>query len=150
MVTFDLGLLADNAHVDPSGKLYVLGEFRYIFAPTVPARHGHFAVVARWFAETIEVQGKQNVVQLEIVELDGVPILPRSPKIPVNFVPVGPLERGKSQAQLILNLDGLILPKYGDYAIHFFVNDAYADKVNFHVAPRPGGTPPAAVPDAGE
>jgi len=150
MVTFDLGLLADNAHVDASGKLYVLGEFRYIFAATVPARHGHFAVVARWFAETVEVQGKQNLIELEMVEMDGVPILPRSPKIPINFIPVGPIERGKSQAQLILNLDGLILPKYGDYAIHFFVNETHAGRVNFHVAPPRTTNPPVAVPDAGE
>ena len=140
----NLGVLADSANVDANGKLYILGEFRYIMAAAVPAQHGRLAVVARFVADTVEVRGRENNIEVEMVDVDGQVAMPRSPKIPLKFSPVGPADRGKAQAQVILNMEGLLLPKYGDYAIHFIVNDRHTGKVVFHVTSAP---PPTLVPD---
>ncbi len=149
MIEFNLGLLADTAHVDSSGKLYVLGEFQYIMTAQVPARHGHLAVVARWLADIAEVRGKQNALEVEIVDGDGNPIMPRSPKLPLQFGAVGPAASGRAHSQLVLDLDGLVLPKYGAFAIHFIVNGTHNGKVSFHVAPIPSPPPPAQPPAIG-
>jgi hypothetical protein len=137
MIQFDVGLLADNAHVDGNGKLYVLGEFRYIFAASVPALHAQMAVVARWVAPTMEVKDKQHTIELEMVDQDGRGVLPRSPKIPLGFSEIGPVEYGQSQALLILQMAGLLLPKYGNFAINFIVNDVNNGSVRFHVLQAP-------------
>lgn len=130
---FDLGLMADNAHADQSGKLYILGEFKYIFAPKLPARHGRFTVVARWIAHTVEIKNKKNTFQIEIVDADGSPVIPRSPEMDLMFGPIGPAARGQSRAQLILAMEGFVAQKYGDYSIHFFVNGSHCGEVAFHV-----------------
>lgn len=137
MVDFNLGLLADNAHVDANGKLYILGEFRYVFAASVPARHGQFYVVARWEADTAELRGVDSALEIEIVDGDGQPIMPRSPQIPLTFGPIGEAARGRVQSQVILQMQGLVLPKYGDYVFHFFVNGVANGKVAFYVASPP-------------
>lgn len=137
MAQLDLGLVADNAHVNAAGKFYILGEFRYIFAPTVPVQLAHFTVALQWLADVVEVRNKANTIEIEVVDQDGKPILPRSPKLALQFGEVGPAARGRAQAQLVLNMNGLVLPAYGDYAIHFFLNEVSSGKVVFHVAPPP-------------
>lgn len=138
MIACDLGLLADHAHVDPSGKLYILGEFRYIYAPELPARHGHFSVVARWTADLVEVRDRENTIELEIVDEDGNPVVPRSKKLPLAFGPIGPAERGRAHAQAVIAMDGFVLTKYGDHVIHFIVNGTHNGRVRFHVLrPKP-------------
>lgn len=142
----DLGLLADDAIKDAGDKLYIFGEFRYIFAPGVPARQGRFAIVARFVADAVEVRDRESAVEIEIVDQDGnlAANLPRSPKIPLKFVPIGPANRAKQQAIIIVKLDGLILSQYGDHAIHFLVNGAHVGEgLHFHVVQLPagGGTP---------
>jgi hypothetical protein len=134
-VKLDLGLLADDAVQDVAGKLYILGEFRYIFAQQVPARHGRCAIAARFEAEAVEVRAMDKVfLEIEIVNADGEPTsMPRSPKIPLNFKNVGPAGRGLMHAPLIIKLDGLILGQYGDHRIHFFVNGTACGSVPFHV-----------------
>lgn len=147
MAEFSLGLLADNAHVDASGKLYVLGEFRYIFSSSVPVQYGHFAVVVRWLADLVEVRDQANTLEIEIVDEDAKIVVPRSPKMTIQFGEVGPAQRGRAQAQVVLNMNGLVLPHYGDYAIHFFLNGTSNGKVVFHVTQPP---PAPAAPNAGQ
>lgn len=145
MAEFNLGLLADNAHIDPSGKLYVLGEFRYIFSAQLPVQYPHFTVVLRWLAEIVEVRDQQNTIEIEIIDEDGKVIAPKSPKIPIQFGEVGPAARGRAQAQMVLNMNGLVLPHYGDYAIHFFLNGVSCGKVVFYVMQLPSASAPPNV-----
>lgn len=136
----DFGMLADNAHVDTAGKLYILGEFRYIRAASVPARHGRMFLVFRLVADAVEVRDTGTAeVELEVVDADGnrVGELPRSPKMQIRFVPVGPADRGKWWAQVTLELNGLVLPHFGDYGIHIFVNGRPVGRVAFHVQQLP-------------
>ena len=136
----DFGLLADNAHVDAAGKLYILGEFKYIYATTVPAVHQRMVLVFRVVADAIEVRDGTAQLQLEVVDADGRPVagLPRSAKMPIRFAPVGPADRGKWWAQVTLELNGVMLPHYGDYGLFIIVNDQNLGSVGFHVQPRPG------------
>ena len=133
MIKLDFALIADSAHVDKSGKFHIDGEFRYINSSTVPAQHPKCAVVARWIADLVEVRDRENTIEVEIVDEDANPITPRSPQRPLNFSAIGPARMGKAHAQLVLNIEGLILPKYGDYSIHFIVNGTHNGNVRFHV-----------------
>ena len=136
MIELDLGLIADNAHIDQSGKFYILGEFRYIFAQKLPVRYSQLAVVARWFADLVEVRKRKNVIEVEIVDEDGNAIMQKTPKLPLNFGPVGPAKRGKAYSQLVVSLDGIVFKKYGSYAIHFFINDSHSGHVSLYVTQR--------------
>ncbi|HEY6208331.1 MAG TPA: hypothetical protein VIW28_04705 [Gemmatimonadales bacterium] len=131
----DLGMLADNAHIDPTGKLYILGEFRYINAVALPALHGRMVLVFRLVADAIEVRDKGTAdLELEVVDQDGHPIgMPRSPKMPIRFAPVGPADRGKWWAQVTIELQGLLLTKVGDYRIFIIANGQNVGSVPFHV-----------------
>jgi hypothetical protein len=141
MINFTLGLLADNAHADQSGKLYVLGEFTVIVSPTLPARHPQFYVVARWVADIVDIRDTKPMFEIEIVDEDGRAITPRSPKLPLPFGPIGEMARGKAQAQVILQFNMLMFPKYGTYTIHFRVNDNPNGAVTLYVADRLPGPP---------
>lgn len=135
MIEFEFGLLADHAYVDKSGgsKFYILGEFRYINAPTVPAQHERCVVAARWTADLVEVRDRQNTIQIEIVDEDANLVLPRAEAMPLNFGPIGPAEQSKAHAQLVVNIEGLLLPKYGAYSIHFIINGTHNGSVGFYL-----------------
>ena len=137
MIELNLALLADNAHMDASGKLYILGEFRYIFAAQLPARHGQFSIVARWEASAAEVRGQENTLELEIVDADGRAIMPRSPKFPLAFGPIGDAGRGRVEARLIVGMQGMVLTNYGDHVFQFFVNGIANGTAKFYVASAP-------------
>ena len=140
-IELNLGLLADNAHIDDRGKLWILGEFRYIFTPTVPATYGKFALVARWIATVVELRGKESTFQIEFVDQDGNPVVPISPKFPLQFGPLGDAAPGKMQAQLVLEMGGVPLPKYGEYAFHLIVNGNHTGHVPLYVAVAPTAPP---------
>jgi hypothetical protein len=134
----ELGLLADDATKDQLEKLYIWGEFRYVFAAKLPAQHGHLAVVARLMASAPEVRDTECTLEFEIVDADGNRIVPRSPKLALGFKPIGPAGLGKVEAVVILKLNGMIITKYGDHAIHFWVNGVHVDgEIGFHVAQLP-------------
>lgn len=86
----DLGLVADSANIDAQGKLYILGEFKYLWAQTFPTVHPSLALVIRLSAPLVEVRGMKAKLQLEAVDEDGSPLLPKSPEMEINFAPVGP------------------------------------------------------------
>jgi len=148
-VELDLALLADDAKVDERGKLFIIGEFRYLTVTAIPARHGHLAVVARFIALVSEVRDRANFIQVALVDEDGGAIMPRSPKIPLAFGITGPADRGMAQAQLILALDGLEISKLGTHRMDFWVNDQFFRGPAFFVTEVPKPEPPKDKPVAG-
>jgi len=138
-----LGLVADTAHADAAGKLYILGEFRYLATAKVPAFHPQMALVLRIAAPAVEVPTGTAKLRLQFVDIDGHKVLPQNPpEMDIRFAPVGPAERGTVNAQVILTIGNLAIPVYGDYVIHVWVNNARLGEVKFHVLQLP--TPPAA------
>jgi hypothetical protein len=137
MIKFELGLLADHAQMSADGKLNILGEFEVIYSPQVPTRHGPFFVVVRWQADLSDVRDGNPMLQIEVVDEDGVPVVPKTAKLPLQFAQqIAP--KNKVRAQALLTFQFLELPKYGDYAIHFFINDQPTGSISFHLLAKPG------------
>jgi hypothetical protein len=142
-----LGLVSDAANVDATGKLYILGEFRYLFATSVPTFHPSMALVLRLVAPTVEVKSQKAKLRLQFVDGDGHDILPANPPaVDIVFGPIGPADRGVSNSQVVLNMGNLPIPRYGDYVIHVWVDERRIGEVRFHVAPPPSQAAPAAPP----
>src|ERR1043166_663183 len=137
MITLNLALMADKAHIDASGKLYVLGEFRYLTARKLPMQYSQMPVVARWEAPLVEVRDRQNMIQMEIVDQDAGVLIPRSPKMPIIFVPIGPAQPSAAQALVIMEMNGFPLTKYGPHVIHFYINEQHVGEITFHVTSAP-------------
>lgn len=107
----DLGLLADAATIDGSGKLNVLGVFDRINASEFPARHGRVSMVLRFTAALDEAGEHEVEIVLtgpdgdEVVRLDGT----------MQFGP-GPMHSGgEIRVPHVLNLDGLVFEQAGRY-----------------------------------
>lgn len=137
-----LGLLADAAHADQSGKLYILGEFRYIHALRVPAMHQKMVLVVRLVAPVVEVRGSTAQLRLEFTDADGQKVMPSPPVMSIRFAPIGPADRGMVRSQVMVEMGNVPLPHFGDYSIHVWVDGKRVGDVRYHVmkveAP-PGG-----------
>lgn len=139
----DFALLADYAYIEPAtSKFYILGEFRYIRARSLPIRHDRMVLAFRVTADVVELRGVEPTMQVEITDADGNAILPRSPEAPIKFGPVGSAAPGKYHAQVRLEIEGMVLPRWGDYSIHIFVNKSHVGAAYFTLSQLP--QPPAA------
>jgi hypothetical protein len=145
MLKFELGLIADNVHTDSTGKLNVLGEFQAIGARVAPAVHAQCCVVARWKADASDLRDGGSTLEVEIIDEDGTPVLPKSPPLPMQFGDFLNV-RGKKQAQVILQFQGLTLPRFGAYSVHFFIDGAPAGDVPFYLIQGTQGQPLNAQP----
>ena len=113
-----LAAVSDFAYADrATGKLYILGVVRYIWSSTVPARHDRLAVTFMLEEFTTNVAGASVEVRLHVQNSDGLDVVPPSPVIPLPFSPVGPAAVGRSASQFSAELNDLVLPQYGDYAV---------------------------------
>lgn len=129
----DLGLIADAASIDSQGKLYILGEFRYLWAKSFPTIHPKMALILRISAPLVEVRELKALMAIEAVDDDGSPLLPRVEGIEIQFAPVGPANRGMAHAQIVLDLNGIPIQKPGDFTFHLWVNNARVGEVGIHV-----------------
>lgn len=137
--------VCDYAYVGDGGKLYMLGEFRYIRSSKLPSRRRRIFVAFRVVAERAEVREGKAPIQLEMTDQDGNPILPRSPEIQIMFRPVGPAAPSMYLAQVVMELDQIQLPRYGDYSVHIFHRGVHLGRATFSVAqPVQSPSPPPA------
>ena len=127
----DFALLADYAYTDNHQKFFILGEFRYVHAPSVPYTHHRMVLAARILADATEVRDQQAQVQMELTDSDGNPVVPRSPEVALRFVPVGSARPAMWMALLTAEISGLQLPRWGDYSIHIFTNGIRLGDVSF-------------------
>jgi hypothetical protein len=136
MPEFLLGLVADAAQADNRGKLSVLGEFSYIFTPTLPAQHGSMAVVGRWEAEKAEL-AQEFILAVEILGPDGEVVLPKGDVGPLKWAAHGPAEPNKSRANAIFQIAGLVVRKEGGHVVRFYINGAPKGEARFYIAILP-------------
>jgi uncharacterized protein DUF6941 len=130
----DFGLLADFAYTDDRNKFYILGEFRYVFARQIPAVHKRMVVAMRITADVVELRGGEPLrLQIELTDADGNPVIPRSPAVPLGFIPLGQAAPSRHIALLTLEVENLVLPQYGDYSFHVLVNNNHLGTVPFTV-----------------
>lgn len=108
--------LCDAATVN-FGKLNLLGAFDTIRAATIPAVHPQCTIALRMRFTRIE-RGEHKVV-VSFIDMDGKNVVPPAQgPIQVNF----PDEQRSGSANLILNIQGLKLEKFGEYSIDLAVD----------------------------
>ena len=108
--------LCDAATAD-RGKLNILGAFDTIGAAKMPAVHPQCSVALRIRFDNIE-KGEHKV-SVNFVDADGRHIIPTANgTIRINF----PDEQRSSSANLILNIQGLKIEKYGEYSIDLAID----------------------------
>jgi len=108
--------LCDAATVE-GGKLNILGAFDTIMAVKTPVTHPHCTVALRFRFQSIE--GNAHKISVKFVDVDGEHVIPpANGVIKINFAN----EQRSGSANLVLNLQGLKLAKFGEYSIDLAVN----------------------------
>jgi hypothetical protein len=112
----ELLTICDHA-VDYGGKMCVLGMFEGLRAPSVPASHPHCTILAR--IRFYPTEAATHKVSISITDEDGKPIIqPLIKDVPVHF----PGEVRSMIFNMLFNINGLRLPKFGEYAVNLVVN----------------------------
>jgi len=109
--------LCDAATSDV-GKISILGAFDTIYAKQIPTMHPQCAIALRIRFESSE--GNEHDFSVKFVNEDGQHIFPpANGKININFPP----NQRSSSTNLIINIQGLKLEKYGEYAVDLTVDN---------------------------
>ena len=122
-----LGTVSDYAYSDSSGKLFILGEFRYIQVAEVPALQRRMFLTVRVAGHKTE--GHEHELKMDLTDADGTSILAKPIEGVVRFEDTGPGDVAKIQAQVIIEVTGTEFPNYGDYAFHVFVDKRHVGDV---------------------
>ena len=122
-----LGTVSDYAYSDSSGKLFILGEFRYIEVAEVPALQRRMFLTVRVAGHKTE--GHEHELKMDLTDADGTSILAKPIEGVVRFEDTGPGDVAKIQAQVIIEVTGTEFPNYGDYAFHVFVDKRHVGDV---------------------
>ncbi|MBL7131813.1 MAG: hypothetical protein ISS45_10530 [Candidatus Omnitrophica bacterium] len=120
-----------DAATASAGKLNMLGAFDTIWTKKTPAVHPQCSVALRIRFDSIE-RGEHKIA-VNFVDVDGRPLIPPAKGIiNVNF----PNEQRSDSANLILNIQGLKLEKYGEYSIDLAVDARQEASLPLYVRER--------------
>lgn len=113
------------------GKLGMLGAFDTIWTPKIPVVHPQCAIALRARFERIE-RGEHKVA-VHFVDSDGKSVIPAAQgAITINFDD----EQSSGAANLILNIQGLKLEKFGEYSIDLAIDGQQKASVPLFVKER--------------
>jgi len=117
-----------DAAADYQGRLSILGIFDTIYATTLPAVHLQCTVAVRIRFQKIE-EGKHTLT-LHVVDTDGKTVIP-----PLNGEFTIQLVGNDRQGaiNLVLNLQGLLFNRYGEYAVNLAVDNHHLGNVPFWI-----------------
>jgi uncharacterized protein DUF6941 len=119
-------LLCDAA-TDSHGKLNLLGAFDSFFVGEVPATHPHCAVVLRLRFDRTE-QG-EHAITLHLIDADGQHLMqPLEGRLRV-----GNASNATATSNLILNMQGLKLTKFGELAFHLQIDGKPAASLPLYI-----------------
>lgn len=119
MVEVKLQALADLALISQEGKLSIIGIFSLIRSTTVPAQHPQMYIVVMLEADSLDA-GKDYPFSIELIDPDGKNIIhPLSGTI--KFAKPAPGE--KAAANILLGLNNINFPVFGDYAVKIRLNN---------------------------
>lgn len=122
--------LCDAATNDAGGKLNILGSFDRLMARQEPITHAQCAVAIKLRFERVE-EG-QKLLRIQLVDSDGKSVMPTiDAATQVNFKDESPT----ATASVVLNIQGLKLPRFGEYAIHLAVDGRHEASIPLFVAP---------------
>jgi hypothetical protein len=119
-------LLCDAA-TDSQGKLNLLGAFDSFFVNEVPAVHPHCAVVLRLRVDRSE-QG-EHTITLHLIDEDGKHVMqPLEGRLRVQAA-----QSQTATSNLILNMQGLKLPRFGELAFHLHIDGKPAGSLPLYI-----------------
>ncbi len=124
----DLALLADAATLDATGKLSILGVFDRITAVQFPVQHGRIALVLRFTAGTSEI-GTHDM-EIRLSDPDGAELLKLNGEMRLG---AGPSGLGPIRLPHILNLDGLVFARSGQYSFDIKVDGEHQRSISLFV-----------------
>jgi hypothetical protein len=110
--------LADAANTSEDGKVNLLGVFSSIYAMQVPATHPTMSL-AMIFRASAGEKGRMYQVSIKLIDPDGNQIGPTPEfglSVPQDAPGLAPA------ANIVINLQQLQFPKYGNYAFDILVN----------------------------
>jgi hypothetical protein len=112
--------LCDAATTDAVGKLNILGSFDRLGAKQAPVTHPQCALAIKLRFERLE-EGQKRI-RVAFVDSDGASIMPTLDA--TTQVRFGPAD-STSTASLVLVLQQLKLPRFGEYSIDLAVDDRH-------------------------
>ena len=125
-------LLADAANVSREGKLNITGEFNAVFSDKIPVGWPFLAVVGRLEANAGE--GPSHAAQFKLTDDDGQTVF-QTPLFPITLAKGAP--GTPTRADLVFGIAGLVFPRFGDYAMHLFVDGVQRGAVSVYVRATP-------------
>ncbi len=122
--------LCDAATAD-GGKLNMLGVFDTLWAPQVPVTHPQCTIALRMRFWRLE-RGDHKVT-VNFIDIDGKHVIPTARGVlRIRF----PETQRSGSANLILNLQGLRLERYGEYSIDLSVDERAVASIPLFVRAR--------------
>lgn len=132
--------LCDAATADAGGKLNILGSFDRIHAASVPVTHPLCALAIKLRFERLE-EGQKRV-RISFMDADGQAVMPT---LDANTQVMFPPGEHTVTACLVLQIQQLKLPNYGEYSIDLGIDGRQEASIPLFVRPAPGQQAPPAV-----
>ena len=125
--------LCDAATADAGGKLNILGSFDRINAAQVPVTHALCALAIKLRFERLE-EGQKRI-RISFMDSDGTAVMPTlDATTQVNFPP----GEHTVTACLVLQIQQMKLPNYGEYSIDLGVDGRHEASIPLFVRPING------------
>jgi hypothetical protein len=125
--------LCDAATADAGGKLNILGSFDRINAGQVPVTHALCALAIKLRFERLE-EGQKRI-RISFMDSDGTAVMPTlDAATQVNFPP----GEHTVTACLVLQIQQMKLPNYGEYSIDLGVDGRHEASIPLFVRPING------------
>jgi len=107
-----------DAATNQGGKLNILGAFDHVWAKEEPINYNaNITIAARLRFASVE-EGEKKI-RLSFVDIDGKQILP---PIEVGMVVKIPTGESTSTLNVVLNIQQIKLPKFGEYSIDLAID----------------------------
>ena len=124
--------LCDAATTDAAGKLNILGSFDRLNAKEAPVTHAQCALAIKLRFERLE-EGQKRI-RIAFVDSDGASVMPTvETTTQVQFQAAD----SSATASIVLNIQQLKLPKFGEYSIDLAVDDRHEASVPLLVSQAP-------------
>ena len=136
-MNLQLATVSDYAYAGDSNKLFILGEFRYLFGKKLPLVHNRLFLTFRIVG--LKVEGYEHKLKVDLTDADGTSIWPASIEGPIKFTDVGPAEVSKIRAQAIIEVGRPQFNAWGDYSFQFWIDGHHLGSAPFTVMKRPSG-----------
>ena len=125
--------LCDAATADMGGKLNILGSFDRIHAASAPVTHPLCALAIKLRFEKLE-EGQKRV-RISFMDADGKATMPT---LDANTQVAFPPNEHSVTACLVLQIQQLKLPNYGEYSIDLAIDGRQEASIPLFVRPVPG------------